>query len=177
MVVKAASVLKEYGYFDFEWQIAGVRTNSNFVHWFEKIVNKKCSEVNITCLGLQTPEQIVHGLLNSDLYVHPSYIDNSPNSLCEAQYLGAPCCAANVGGVSSLIEDKVTGVLFPSNAPFDMAMVIKDCYDNEEVWREYAERGKNESKIRHNPDLIIHQLIAAYKSLINENNSSTSYGF
>ena len=166
VILKAAAVLKEYDYFDFEWQIAGVRQNSEYSRWMEIITDIKCSNVNICCLGLQSPDQLVQGLLNADLYVHPSYIDNSPNSLCEAQYLGVPCCATNVGGVSSLIIDKVSGILLPSNAPFDMAMAIKECYDNENIWREYAKKGKEDAQKRHNPDTIIRQLISVYKDLI-----------
>lgn len=165
VVIKAAAILKEYGFFDFEWQIAGVIQDSEFVKWFETIVGTKCSDVNICCLGLLSPDQLVQRLLSADLYVHPSYIDNSPNSLCEAQYLGVPCCATNVGGVSSLIQDKISGVLIPSNAPFDMAMAVKDCYDNERIWREYAIQGKLEAQKRHNPNTIIKQLISVYKDL------------
>lgn len=165
VVLRAAAILKEYNYFDFEWQIIGVRPDSDFVKWFEKIVKVKCSEVNVRCLGVQTPESLIQSLLNADMYVHPSYIDNSPNSLCEAQYLGLPCCATNVGGVSSLIKDKVSGIMIPSNAPFDMAMAIKNCYDNEDIWREYSFNAKAAAQKRHNPERIIQQLISVYSDL------------
>ena len=142
-----------------------MRPDSDFVKWFEKIVKVKCSEVNVRCLGVQTPESLIQSLLNADMYVHPSYIDNSPNSLCEAQYLGLPCCATNVGGVSSLIKDKVSGIMIPSNAPFDMAMAIKNCYDNEDIWREYSFNAKAAAQKRHNPERIIQQLISVYSDL------------
>lgn len=165
VVMKTANLLKEYGYFDFDWRVAGIIPDSDFVRWFEKIVGLKCNDLNIHLLGRQTPEQLISGILESDLYVHPSYIDNSPNSLCEAQYLGVPCCATNVGGVSSLIRHQSTGVLVPANAPFDMAMAIKDCYDNEGQWRSYAVAGKNEARHRHDPNIIIDQLLFVYKEL------------
>lgn len=165
VIMRAAEILKEYNYFDFEWNVAGIIPGSDFVRWFEKIVGDKCERLNVRMLGRQTPEQLISGLLGSDLYVHPSYIDNSPNSLCEAQYLGVPCCATNVGGVSSLLKNKETGILFPANAPVDMAMTIKDCYDNEGQWRIYATAGMKEAHNRHSPDNIINQLLYAYKEL------------
>lgn len=165
VIMKAAEILKEYNYFDFEWNVAGIIPNSDFVRWFEKIVGLKCERLNIRLLGRQSPEQLISGLLDSDLYVHPSYIDNSPNSLCEAQYLGVPCCATNVGGVSSLIKNKETGILVPANAPYDMAMAIKDCHDNEGQWRTYANAGMREAQKRHCPNNIINQLLFAYKEL------------
>ena len=45
-------------------------------------------------------------LLASNIYVLPSYIENSPNSLGEAQLLGVPCIAADVGGVPDLISNQ-----------------------------------------------------------------------
>ena len=46
-----------------------------------------------------------------------------------------------------------------------MAMAVKDCYDNERIWKEYAIQGKLEAQKRHNPNTIIKQLISVYKDL------------
>ena len=165
VILKTAAILKEYNYFDFEWRIAGIKPDSEFVRWFERIIKIKASDSNVVLLGRQSPEQLIEGLQMSDIYVHPSYIDNSPNSLCEAQYLGVPCCATNVGGVSSLIRDNHSGRLFPANAPYDMAFAIKDCFDNESKWRTYAKNGQAEAKTRHNPQRVIQQLLLAYNEM------------
>lgn len=66
-------------------------------------------------------DKLVELLLESDLYVHTAYIDNSPNAICEAQYLGMPIIATYVGGVPSLIEQGKDGVLIPANDPFMLA--------------------------------------------------------
>ena len=42
-------------------------------------------------------EQVAQELSSSRVYIHPAIIDNSPNSLCEAQIVGCPVIAANVG--------------------------------------------------------------------------------
>lgn len=166
VILKAAAILKEYNYFNFEWHIAGVPQDSEFVKWFETITKIKASDVNVKMLGRQSPEQLILGLQNADLYVHPSYIDNSPNSLCEAQFLGVPCCSTNVGGISSLLEDGVSGKLFPANAPFDMAMIITDCFDNDEKWRFFANNGRNIAIRRHDPKIILNQLLTTYNDFV-----------
>lgn len=166
LIMRTAALLKEYNYFDFEWQIAGVESHSDFVRWFEKIVQINISDVSIRLLGKQSPQQLIDGLKCADLYIHPSYIDNSPNSLCEAQYLGVPCCATNVGGIPSLIENAVTGILFPLNSPTDLAFTIKDCYDEEEKWRTFAYKGRVIAQKRHSPDSILKQLLFAYNKMI-----------
>lgn len=58
------------------------------------------------------------------MYVHPAYIDNSPNALCEAMLLGVPCIASYVGGIPSIIQNEVSGLLAPANEPYYLAEKI-----------------------------------------------------
>jgi glycosyltransferase involved in cell wall biosynthesis len=51
--------------------------------------------------------------LSSALFVCPSTIENSPNSLGEAMLLGMPCISADVGGVRSIFTDGEDGILYP----------------------------------------------------------------
>ena len=50
--------------------------------------------------------------LQSHVFVCPSFIENSPNSVGEAQLLGIPCIASFVGGVSDMVVDGETGLLY-----------------------------------------------------------------
>lgn len=60
--------------------------------------------------------------LDADLYLLPSYSENSPNSLGEAMLLGLPCVAARVGGIPDLLEDGRQGVLYaPAGDPDALA--------------------------------------------------------
>jgi len=47
-------------------------------------------------------------------FVLPSFIENSPNSLCEAMLMGTPCITSFVGGVPSLVTDNETALCFPA---------------------------------------------------------------
>lgn len=50
--------------------------------------------------------------LDADVFVLPSLSENSPNSLGEAMLLGMPCVAAEVGGIPSMLQNGVEGVLY-----------------------------------------------------------------
>ena len=50
---------------------------------------------------------MIDNLLQSNIFVQPSVIGNSPNSLMEAVFLNVPSVAANVGGVSSDVEGDI----------------------------------------------------------------------
>ena len=50
--------------------------------------------------------------LKSNVFICPSSIENSPNSLGEAQLLGVPCIASFVGGVPDMISTEACGSLY-----------------------------------------------------------------
>ena len=49
----------------------------------------------------------------ADLYVHPSYLDNTPTAVMEAMALGKAIVATRVGGIPDLVEHERTGLLVP----------------------------------------------------------------
>lgn len=158
LVLKTAHLLKEYANIDFEWNLVGV---SN-VKLQEKITHIKASEVNVYCRGVKTPEELYQLARKSTVYFHPSYIDNSPNSVCEAQIIGLPVIAVNVGGLSTLIEDKKTGILTPPNEPHMAAMNILNLLDDNKLMVSLSVNSKEEACKRHNPRGIINSLLSLY---------------
>ena len=58
---------------------------------------------NVQFLGPLKASQVGQYLSSSRLYVQSSFVENSPNSLLEAQAIGTPCIASNVGGTNSVI--------------------------------------------------------------------------
>lgn len=61
-------------------------------------------ENHIEFLGPLNAHQMKLAYLSSNVFVCPSSIENSPNSLGEAQLLGVPCVAAYVGGVPDMMR-------------------------------------------------------------------------
>lgn len=55
-------------------------------------------------IGSLNAENMKNEYLNCNVFVCPSSIENSPNSLGEAQILGVPCIASYVGGVPDMME-------------------------------------------------------------------------
>lgn len=109
--------------------------------------------------------------MNADIFIHPSYIDNSPNSVCEAQICGLPVIAANVGGVSSLIEHKKTGLLVPANAPYDICYWIKELINNDNLRESLSNNAVFTAKERHNPQTIVKNILEVYQSILKKNNN------
>lgn len=161
VILKTANILKKH--IEFEWNVFGNIDKKTI----EKTVGIISENVNVYTKGVVSSEELTKSILNSTIYVHPSYIDNSPNSICEAQLLGVTVLASNVGGVSSLIKHNDTGFLVPANDPFQMAYMILYIYDNINVNLHIGNNAKKIAMSRHDKDEISNSLIAIYESIIN----------
>lgn len=163
-LLKTAHVLKEKGV-DFEWFVAG---NMSIQQEVEKKEHLKFADNNVNILGFTGPEKLQELLLSADMYVHTAYIDNSPNSVCEAQYLGLPIIATNVGGISSLVFDGKEGKLVPANSCYNMAYEIIALAKDKERQKMYSKNTMAHAIKRHENNCILDQLLSCYNSIRQE---------
>ncbi len=166
VVLKTAKLLKDLVNFDFEWHVIGIPQFSKLIKFFEHSTKIESANVNIIYQGVKDESALCNILLSSNVYVHPSYIDNSPNSLCEAQMLGVPVIGSYVGGIPSLITDQISGILSPANAPYELAYHIKNLHDNSDLATKLSKGGTAEAQRRHDRTAIVNSLIETYKSVI-----------
>lgn len=169
VVLKVANELKKLVDFDFEWNIIGITENNSILRHFEKSEGIKYSDNNVKFLGRKSANELIEFIQDSDVYIHPSYIDNSPNSVCEAQMLGIPVIACNVGGVPSLIKHMENGILVPSNGIFEIVHYIKQLKQSPELRKEIGEKGHEYALLRHNKEAILDSLIDVYKRITKKN--------
>lgn len=166
VVLKTAQLLKENYNVPFEWYIAGLRPEDKLIQFFERKLKINSSYVHVHYLGILSAEELCQKELQSSIYVHPTYIDNSPNSLCEAQMLGIPCIATYVGGIPSLIHDGEDGILVPTNAPYEIAHHIINICFNTELATTLSTNGIQNSSARHNKEKITAELLSCYKKIV-----------
>lgn len=72
---------------------------------------------NINFVGNLSELEMKKHMLKSHVFVSPSLIENSPNSVGEAMLLGVPVVSSYVGGVRDMIEDNISGMLYPVDQP------------------------------------------------------------
>lgn len=162
IILKTAKILKANMNIDFDWSVYGVRN----IDFTASKLGIDVKSNNITLRGIVSAEELANSLSEATVYVHPSYIDNSPNSICEAQVIGVPVVANDVGGISSLITHNETGFLAPANDPYMLAHYIKALSKNSELSKKIYTNAQRVSKTRHNPDIIIEDLLNIYKKIL-----------
>ncbi len=105
-------------------RIAGTTWNEPYPAMVKKLFPDLADDPAVIFLGEQTPAQIAEELAACDCYVHPSHIENSPNSVCEAMAMGVPIVSTNVGGIPTLIRDGEDGLLVPPANPERMVNAV-----------------------------------------------------
>ena len=88
-------------------------------------------ERNVVFTGPLDEEKMCQRYLKSNVFVCPSSIENSPNSLGEAMVLGVPCVASDVGGVSDMLKHKEEGFVYQTDAPYMLAHYVCEIFENE----------------------------------------------
>jgi glycosyltransferase involved in cell wall biosynthesis len=84
--------------------------------------------------------------------------------------LGMPCISTFVGGVGSLITDKVNGILIQSGDPWCMAGAILELLSNQDFAEKLGNNARNLALQRHDRERITQGLINIYNNIITDYN-------
>lgn len=142
--------------------------NDNTNGKFFSDVNRKGLKNTYIWLGYK--ENIYPYLKNSDIFILPSLSEGAPTSIIEAMYVGVPVISTNVGGVSELIENKVTGYLVPPNNDIALAEAIDFLITNIDIRNEIINNAKNYVYENHSINHMVEGHINAFTNLMKSRN-------
>ena len=164
MMLKVAKILNELD-IKFEWQVAG-NMPPNIKKNVEEHEGIRFEDCHISILGYKSSEELIQILCDSTIYVHTAYLENSPNSICEAQCVGLPIVSTNVGGIASLVRQGVDGMLVTANDPWQMADAIIELSKDKKRMKRYSENSRSSAMARHNDEHIKEQLLYCYNQIL-----------
>lgn len=122
-------------------------------------------ENHIDFLGNLTEEQMITEYLKANVFISPSSIENSPNSLGEAQILGTPSISSNVGGVEDMSRNGETTICYRFEEYEMLAYYICEIFHNRVDYHRF-EVARQDAMKRHNPDSVIQNLINIYSKIL-----------
>lgn len=161
---------------DTELHIAGHNFFSNrgikisgYGKFINRMIRKLQLQKHIHFTGLLNAEEMKQQYLQANVFVCPSAIENSPNSVGEAQMLGTPVVASYVGGIPSMVTHNETGLLYRFEEPEQLAFHIMALFDDEELCHKLSQAGRKAAATRHNPQRNAEALLEIYESLKNMN--------
>ena len=122
---------------------------------------------HIEILGFVDEREIVKIYQTVFALIHPSLVDNSPNTVCEAQVSGLPVIASDVGGVRSLIDHNETGILTSLHYEALANEILKLKIDPA-LWHKISTNSKRMARSRHDKNSILTDTLTIYKDMITD---------
>lgn len=119
---------------------------------------------NVEFLGMLQPEEMWQQFLKANVFVLPSVIENSPNSLGEAMLLGVPCVVAKVGGVNSMIN-KDEGMLYKANDIEQLSSCLCNLLKDDLLCGTLSQKAKKRAEYTHNARKNCRELLEIYHCL------------
>ena len=168
-------VIKQYP--DIQLRVAGQDILHSDEGWkacfrmtgYGKIIKKLISKYNlqshITFLGRQNAVDMVKEYHRANIFLCPSIIENSPNSLGEAQLLGVPCIGAYVGGVPDMMLGDESHLYRYDDVEM-LAYKICDIFDKNNSFS--TESMQRSAQTRHNPERCIDCVSKVYNIILNK---------
>ncbi len=129
------------------------------------LIKKHNLEDKICFTGLLGEVEMKHEYLKANVFVCPSSIENSPNSLGEAQLLGTPCVASYVGGIPDMVSHNETGFLYRFEDVEMLASYICKVFEMKDGAEEFFRKERDEALARHNGETNNQTLLEIYRDI------------
>ncbi|MGB3947094.1 MAG: glycosyltransferase [Bacteroidia bacterium] len=129
-----------------------------------QFINEHGLNDQITFKGHLSQCRIKVELSQCGIMVLPSLQENTPVSIAEAMAMGKVVIASNVGGVSEMFEDKVSGFLIEKNNIESLSEKLELLYSNPHLLSEVSKQARLGAE-KYRPKLVAEQTLRFYKSI------------
>ncbi len=141
---------------------------ASYPKYINELMDKYDVRENIVFLPSLNPREIAEHMMTSRAFYQYSIIENSPNSLAEAQIMGVPSVASNVGGTASYAEDGVSGLLFEVDDIEECAEKISRIFEDDKLCLKLSATGKKIAEERHDVKVNTEKLVSIYREITSE---------
>ena len=174
-VLKAIALLKK-DFPDIKVRVAGQNITqtttlmnkiklSGYGAYIKTLINQLKLHDQVQFIGSLTEEQMVTEYLNAHLFICPSSIENSPNSLGEAQLLGVPVIASYVGGIPDMVTHNESGLLYRFEEVEMLSEQIRHIFSDPILANYLSENGIKEATLRHDKIINTNNTIDMYSKI------------
>lgn len=106
---------------------------SEYGQMINQLIIKYDMEAVISFVGFKNETEMLREYLDANVFLSPSLIENSSNSVCEALALGVPIVSSCVGGMESIIDHFNNGLLYNLGEEEKIVEYISLIFDNRDL--------------------------------------------
>ncbi|MBO5144540.1 MAG: glycosyltransferase family 4 protein [Lachnospiraceae bacterium] len=138
---------------------------SGYGKFLLKQIKKNKLEDHVKFVGRLQPDRMCARYLKTHVFLCPSAIENSPNSVGEAMLLGVPVVSANVGGVHNLVDNERDGILYPKDKTKQLKDAILRIFDDDKLAMFLSSNARAHALKTHDPETNYRTLLEIYHEI------------
>ncbi len=115
--------------------------------------------------GPLNASQMCEQYRNCNVFVSPSLIENSSNSIAEALIVGSPVVSSLAGGAGNFVSHGETGYLYQANAPYMLAHYIRKIFRSDEIACQLSLNSRKSALEMYNTEQSIDAMIRIYQTI------------
>lgn len=139
---------------------------SSYGKYLLELIRTLGLEGHVRMLGKLSDVGMKEQMLKSSVFVCPSSLENSPNSLGEAMLLGVPAVAADTGGIPSMLENGKEGLLYEAGNVKMLAECVLQTWEEKEKTAQRTEAARSRALKAHDGNRNFERLLAIYKEIL-----------
>lgn len=141
---------------------------SAYGKYIKKLISAGKLKKKVTMVGSLSDVEMKDRFMKSSVFLCPSVIENSPNSLAEAMLLGVPTVASDVGGIPDMLSDRKDGILFKKGNVDELVKAILQIWEEPVIAAVYGDNASVHARKTHDPDANYERLMQIYRIIIEE---------
>lgn len=138
---------------------------SSYGKYLLELIKKYDLKDNVKFVGNKNSLQMKQELLNCNIFVCPSTIENSPNSLGEAMLLSVPSVASDVGGITSIFDDNEDGIVYHGGDINALCDAVDKMFSDVEFSTQCGKRAHEHAAKTHNAEENYSRLVDIYHEI------------
>ena len=145
---------------------------TNYGKYIKELIEQNDLQNCVVFTGVLDEKKMCEQFLKAHVFVCPSSIENSPNSLGEAMLLGVPCVASDVGGITDMITHKQEGFVYQSDAPYMLAYYVCEIFQHQDLAESLSKKAREHALKTHNRENNLLRLLEIYTNIGGGNNET-----
>lgn len=139
---------------------------NKFAKYIDRLMNNLGVREHIHFTGMLNADEMAEQYRKANVFICPSSIENSPNSLGEAQLIGVPVIASYVGGIPDMVTHGLTGLLYRFEEHEMLAQFVCRVFDDDTLAIHLSENGRVAAEKRHDRNTNASRTIEIYNKIL-----------
>lgn len=140
-------------------------TEHTYRKYIRELIEKSCLEDHVIFVGILDEQAMCDRFLRSNVFVSPSSIENSSNSICEAMLLGMPVVSSDVGGVKNLLNHGKEGYIYQWDAPYMLAYYVCKVFEDEDRAVKMGKCARSRALVTHDREKNLEDMLQIYEKI------------